>query len=122
MYKISTVLLLGLSILNTSGCGSDAVAESYTDDSEAISVSANENVISIPFEVEAGIQSEVLHQKIEVINDNEAYNDFLLSISSMSGAVPIFDEETETMVGIISNIQGCSFTPLLWMSSNLMAR
>lgn len=76
---------------------------------EAFECSTSE--VSIEYEDFSGIQTDVLYQKIEVINDAEAYNKFWLSIPSMSNEIPIFDEDSDTLISIILNAEPCLFQP-----------
>ena len=67
--------------------------------------------VSIEYEDFSGIQTDILYQKIEVINDVETYNKFWLSIPSMNNEIPNFDEESDTLIGMISNTESCLFQP-----------
>lgn len=101
MYNLWSVVLLGILAIQLSGCGSDTEA------------SESDNVIGLPiaFQVFEGIQTDIMHQKIEVIDDSDTYNLFLLSIPSMSSDIPTFDESSETLIGVVSNAESCVFKP-----------
>jgi hypothetical protein len=62
-----------------SGCGSDSEANE----------SGNAIGAPIGFQVFEGIQTDIMHQRIDVIDDSDTYNQFMLPIPSMSGDIPI---------------------------------
>jgi hypothetical protein len=99
MYKLIIVSLLTVGMLQISGCGSDADAADLS------------NNMLIDYEVFGGIQTDIFHQKVEVINTIEVFNNFWLSIPSMSDEMPPFDESENTFIGIISESVSCVFSP-----------
>lgn len=80
------------------GCSSDAAADAGTE-------------IPVEYQIDAGVQQNIFYQQITVIDDDETYNNFLLSIPSMSSSAPNYDFNVTTVVGVITDIQGCSFFP-----------
>mgnify|MGYP000255301885 CR=1 FL=1 len=103
MHKIWSVILLGVVTIQLPGCGSDTEASE-----SGITVGT-----PIVFQVSEGIQTDIMHQRIDVIDDSNSYNLFLLSISSISGNIPNFDESIETLIGILSNEESCVFKPVV---------
>ncbi len=103
MRKLWITILLGAVTAQLSGCGSDTEAGEP----------GRAGGVPIEFQVFRGIQTDVMHQRTEVIDDSDAYNLFLLSIPSMSGDIPSFDENSETLIGVLSNAESCVFEPVV---------
>jgi len=81
-----------------SGCGSD------TDSQEV------EQSLPIEFTSQSGSQTDIFHQKVEVIDTLETYNNFWLSVPSINN-FPSFDDTTETLTIILSPNASCGFGP-----------
>jgi len=111
MRKIFSLFSTCLFVASVSGCNSD---DGDTQNQLKIDETSTEKTLNrVAFDTSKGIQTDVLNQRIEVINSASSYNDFWLSISSMSGNMPPFDENSETMIGIISNAQSCIYSPIV---------
>ena len=74
---------------------------------------AEEEPADVDFTTTHGVQSNVTSQGFQVINDDDAYNQFWLTIESMSGAMPMYDESSETMVGITAHADACKYFPMV---------
>ncbi len=86
--------------------------QSCSSDAEAETNSNTEN--SIMYESDFGIQDDILYQQTTVIDNDETYNNFILTIvSSMSSDAPIYDFNEKTVITVITDIRGCSFYPRL---------
>ncbi len=81
-----------------SGCGSDS-------DTQEV-----EQSLPIEYTRHSGSQTDIFHQKVEVINTLEIYNNFWLSVPSIND-VPSFDETKETLTIILSPNASCGFGP-----------
>ena len=76
--------------------------------------SVNSNIENaVAHENETGVQQDILYQQTVVINDDETYSNFLLSIPTMSSDAPFYDFSEITLVTVITDVEGCSFYPLL---------
>jgi len=82
-----------------SGCSSDA--NSQTNDTE------NE-FSEVEFEETRSYQTDIFHQKTEVINDPDSYNNVWLSLPSLSH-IPDYDSDLETMIIVLSPSPSCGF-------------
>jgi len=114
---IAMLLSLGLE-----GCGSDSKA---ADASNGVTLEVNEtsgeldetlaevNDTAFEFTVFEGLETDILHQTMEVIDTTDAYNRFLLSIPSMSREAPDFNEDNETLICVLSNAKSCIFAPVV---------
>ena len=97
MKNLSIILLLAFSLNMITGCSSSANAN---------------NTSVIEYEGYSGYQIDLFYQKMEVINSNDVYNDFLAGLSSISD-IPTYDEDTETLIAILSPSSSCSFRPII---------
>jgi hypothetical protein len=97
MTKLYLFVLVSFIVSSLSGCGSEA--------------SANETSAStLYFEEFSGTQTEIFHQKLDVINSSDIFSDYLASLPSLTN-IPSFDESTETIISILSPSSSCSFSP-----------
>lgn len=87
----------------TSGCSSDAGAE-INQDSMTVS--------EIKFQEYSGFQDDIFHQRIEIINSDDTYNNLWSLLPSIT-EIPQFSESDETLITILAPSDPCSFIPKL---------
>ena len=95
MKTFLTVICLFIVTQFVAGCGSDAQAQIN---------------LEIEYSHQSGIQTDVFHQYIEVIDTIDSYNEFWLHVPSINN-LPPFDEASETLVVILSPSESCGFSP-----------
>jgi len=66
---------------------------------------------SVVYQLTSGTQTDIFHQRTDVIQDAAGYYELMASIPTMSGFGPEFNPDTDTLVSIISNVVGCSYYP-----------
>lgn len=66
---------------------------------------------SLVFKINSGVQTDIFHQKTDVIQDDDSFYELMASIPTMSGMEPEFNSETDTLVSILSNSVSCSYYP-----------
>ena len=88
--KLFPFIILILLLPYISSCSSDAKANSSTDK-------------AVLYESSRGHQEDILLQQTTIIDGDSAYNDFLLTIPSMSRDAPVIDFHDNTVISIITN-------------------
>jgi hypothetical protein len=68
-------------------------------------------ILNIGHSVYAGAQSDIHYQRLDVFNNSESFEKFLLTIPSYTGVVPNYNEEQETLVVLTTHAVPCFFAP-----------
>ena len=69
------------------------------------------DIEEIQFNTVSGMQSGINYQRFDVFNDYESYSSFISLLTGYDAELPDFDEESDTLVSIISYIKPCIFNP-----------
>jgi hypothetical protein len=66
---------------------------------------------SMVYQLASGTQTDIFHQRTDVIQDAAGYYELMASIPTMSDFGPEFNPDTDTLVSIISNAVSCYYYP-----------